>query len=134
MMTVSASIADWDFQKLVVFMTVGISLTRGSIRCGWRTRMGSITQNRKKSGDKYIKTKNCRPFNIKFSGWQFLYGMFSYRLCVSRTVLPVTGSVIPSNAMISAILIYLPFWTWSKYAALGSSSTSREISSTRGRG
>ena len=24
--------------------------------------------------------------------------------------------------MISAILIYLPFWTWSKYAALGSSS------------
>lgn len=35
MMTVSASIADWDFQKLVVFMTVGIS-TSGSIWCGWR--------------------------------------------------------------------------------------------------
>jgi len=36
MMTVSASIVDWDFQKLVVFMTVGISLTSGSIWCGWR--------------------------------------------------------------------------------------------------
>lgn len=36
MMTVSASIADWDFQKLVVFMTVVISLTSGSIWCGWR--------------------------------------------------------------------------------------------------
>ena len=36
MMTVSASTADWDFLKLVVFMTADISLTSGSIWCGWR--------------------------------------------------------------------------------------------------
>lgn len=47
---------------------------------------------------------------------------------------PVTGSVNPRSAIISAILTYTPFCTCSKYAALGSLSTSAAISVILGSG